>query len=143
MRRRDKQRGATTVEFVLTLPLMIVLLFGAIDGGRMVISRCMVSYAAIVAARTASVRQTATLTAVKNAAVNAAPLLSLTTSNVNVYINGNTTAVANDTAYAAARPPSGGQTVQVDVSYTFTPLTGTLVKFGSKSMTGTSQTVFE
>ena len=59
MKRRDGQRGFTTVEFALTLPLLLTLLFGSIDGGLLVISRCMVSYAAVTAARTASLRSPA------------------------------------------------------------------------------------
>src|SRR6188768_3014610 len=88
MKRRDGQRGFTTVAFALVLPLLLTLLFGSIDGGLLVISRCMVSYAAITAARTASLRSpSVTLPSVKTAATDAIPFLTINTTNIHVYVN--------------------------------------------------------
>ena len=141
MRRRDGQRGFTTVEFALTLPLLLTLLFGSIDGGLLVISRCAVSYAAITAARTASLRSpTMTLPAVKTAATAAVPFLTINNSNVHVYVND--IEVTNDATFGA-RAAGAGNTVKVSVSYDYVPFTPGFTKLGSKTLIGISKAVTE
>ena len=141
MKRRDGQRGFTTVEFALTLPLLLTLLFGSIDGGLLVISRCAVSYAAITAARTASLRSpTMTISSVKTAATNASPLLTIAANNIHVYVND--VEVTTDPAFAA-RVAGTGNTVKVSVSYAYVPITPGFTKLGSKTLTGTSKAVTE
>jgi Flp pilus assembly protein TadG len=124
--------------------MFIVLMFGAIDGGLLIGSRCMVSYAAIVGARVASARATDTgstpLTTVRTAAKNAAPFLSLTDSNIAVSING-ASAVGADAAFVTQQAP--GKTVRVTVTYTYTPYTRMLGFFTTKTLTGVSQVVME
>jgi Flp pilus assembly protein TadG len=139
--RRDGERGFTAVEFALIIPLFFALLLGAIDGGRLIFSRCMVSHAALVAARTASVRKTTTLSAVTAAAAAAAPILTL--ASTNVYFNGSSSAVANDTSFNATKPTAPGSTVTVTVQYSYQPLTGAFVHFGSRQITGTSRVGIE
>jgi Flp pilus assembly protein TadG len=139
--RRDGQRGFTTVEFALTLPLLLTLLFGSIDGGLLVISRCMVSYAAVTATRTASLRSTTmTLSSVKTAATDAIPFLTISTSNIHVYVND--VEVTTDVAFKA-RTAGTGNTVKVTVAYAYVPVTPGFTKLGSKTLTGTSKAVTE
>jgi Flp pilus assembly protein TadG len=141
MKRRDGQRGFTTVEFALTLPLLLTLLFGSIDGGLLVISRCAVSYAAVTGARTASLRSAAvTLPAVKSAASAAIPFLTINPTNIHVYVND--IEVTNNATFTA-RAAGTGNTVKVSVSYAYAPITPGFTKLGSKTLTGTSKAVTE
>jgi Flp pilus assembly protein TadG len=133
---RKRQRGATAVEFSLVFPLFMVLLFGAIDGGRFVISHCMLSNAVIVGGRLASVASTATSTAVQTAVVGAAPFLSLTTAAVTVTVTHGGTA----TTFAAR---ATGDTVSVAATYSFRAVLPLLTKFASRSYTATSAVTVE
>jgi hypothetical protein len=54
---RDRERGVTLVEFALTLPIILALLFGAIDLGLAVYASNTVSNAAREGARVAAVNQ--------------------------------------------------------------------------------------
>jgi Flp pilus assembly protein TadG len=77
--RRSRQRGGTAVEFALVFPLFFALVAGAIEGGRFVVSRMMLSYAVSVGARAATLANatggnTGTVAA---AVVAAAPMLHL------------------------------------------------------------------
>jgi Flp pilus assembly protein TadG len=53
-RRRDGRRGQSLVEFALVLPIFMVMLFGIIDGGRMVFANNELAQATRVVARVAS-----------------------------------------------------------------------------------------
>jgi Flp pilus assembly protein TadG len=53
--RRTDRRGATAVQFALTLPVLVVLLFGALELGRMNMIRQMANNAAYEAARACTV----------------------------------------------------------------------------------------
>jgi hypothetical protein len=52
---RPAGRGQTLVEFALTLPVLLMLLFGVVDGGRLVYLNSVVSQAAREGARVAAV----------------------------------------------------------------------------------------
>jgi Flp pilus assembly protein TadG len=56
--RRDLQRGAAAVEFAVVFPLLAVIMFGLIDGGRLVASRVMLTYAVSQGARVAALSPT-------------------------------------------------------------------------------------
>lgn len=124
---------AVEFSFVVALPLMLVT-FGTVEAGRMVVAKEECAYAATVGARTAVAKvavqggSTVTVTAavVQAAAVAAAPLLHLATSNVSVAVTGSTTTFANRTR---------GDKVTVTVTYTFTPMVPVLTKLTSKSYT--------
>jgi Flp pilus assembly protein TadG len=141
--RRDGQRGATAVEFALTIPLFFALIFLAIDGGRLVIARSVVSYAAITAARVASVRATTTLSSVTTAANNAAPTTPL--SSVVVTFNASTVPVTSDAVFVATKAVTGN-TLTVTVQHTFTPVVGSFMGvagLGSRTLTGRSRVPVE
>ena len=82
-RRRNRQRGSTAVEFALVFPLFFTLIACALEGGRFVVSRMMLAYAVTVGARAATLSNAST-TSVRNAVVNAAPMLHLTASQVEI-----------------------------------------------------------
>jgi Flp pilus assembly protein TadG len=112
----------------------MMLLFGAIDGGRYVISGCMMRYAAIVGSRMASMPHTAAATDVQDAAVNAAPLLGLTRASVTVSI-----ASAGIPKAFTAR--AAGDQASVVVTYNYTAFVGAFSKFVSRSGRTTTSAV--
>ncbi len=133
LRPRHPERGATgPVEFALVLPILMTVFFGVIDGGRMMAAKQMCAYAATVGARTGIASSTASTAIVQNAAVAAAPMLHLATSNVTVTVSGTTT-----TFSSRAR----GDKVTVVVTYTFTPVTPILTKLTTKNYSVTSAMV--
>ena len=94
------------------VPLFFAVVFGALEGGRFVVSRMMLSYAVSVGARAATLSGASTL-AVQNTVVSAAPMLHLTASQVQVTSGGVT----------ATLPAAVGTTVTVSVGVV-NPATG-------------------
>jgi Flp pilus assembly protein TadG len=120
-------------------PLVMSLLFGVIDGGRLVIDRYMVSYAAVVGGRVASVRSTSTITAIQTAVVAAVPFLRLANSAITVAVND--VSVTTDAAFAA-HPTGSPNTVTVTVTYNYKAFWIPFFR-GTKVITGTSQVIAE
>jgi Flp pilus assembly protein TadG len=120
-------------------PILAMLLFGAIDGGRLVVDRFMVSYAAVVGGRVASVRSTTSVTAVQNAVVAAVPYLGLSTSAVSVAVNG----TAQTDATFASHPSGTPNTVTVTVTCNYRAAWIPFYNRAVKTLTGTSQVVLE
>ena len=54
--RRNRERGAAAVEFALVLPILIMLIFGIIDFGRMLNARITITEAAREGARAAALQ---------------------------------------------------------------------------------------
>ncbi len=67
----------------MVFPLFFTLVVCAIEGGRFVVTRMMLSYAVSVGARAATL-STASTASVQNAVVNAVPMLNLTTGQVEI-----------------------------------------------------------
>jgi Flp pilus assembly protein TadG len=126
-RSRNSQRGTTTVEFSLVVPLLVLTTLGTIDAGRMVISRSMLGYAVTVGSRMGEASATTTTVQVQNAVVAAAPMLKLVASAVTV-----TTSAAS---WAARK---SGDAVTVQASYTFQPAIGAWSKLITKTFSSTS-----
>jgi Flp pilus assembly protein TadG len=126
------------MEFALVFPLVVSLLFGVIDGGRLVIDRYMVSYAAVVGGRVASVRSTSTVTAVQTAVIAAVPFLGLASSAVTVAANGVIKDDTNFGAHATGFP----NTVTVTVTYNYKAFWIPFFR-GTKVIRGTSQVIAE
>ncbi len=89
VRGRNRQRGSTAIEFALVFPVFFTLIACALEGGRFVVSRMMLTYAVSVGARAATLKNAST-TSVQNAVVNAAPMLHLTTTQVEITSGGAT-----------------------------------------------------
>jgi Flp pilus assembly protein TadG len=87
--RARRGRGQTLAEFAMVVPLILLLLLGAVDLGRAVFAYNTLSQAARAGARTAIVNQD--LTAVRAKAIAAAATLGLGTSNVDVCFKTSTT----------------------------------------------------
>ena len=83
VRGRNRSRGSTAVEFSLVFPVFFTLIACALEGGRFVVSRMMLAYAVTVGARAATLSN-ASATSVKDAVVNAAPMLHLATTQVDI-----------------------------------------------------------
>ena len=83
VRGRNRQRGSTAVEFSLVFPLFFAVIACALEGGRFVVSRMMLAYAVTVGARAATLKN-ATTSSVTAAVVNAAPMLHLTATQVEI-----------------------------------------------------------
>ena len=84
---RERQRGNTLVEFVCVVPLFFTVILGTLEGGRFVVSRMMLAYAVSVGARAATLSG-ASATSVQTAVVNAAPMLHLSSSQVEITSGG-------------------------------------------------------
>jgi Flp pilus assembly protein TadG len=80
--KRPRGRGQALVEFALVLPLVMLLIFGAVDFGRAIYAYNSMAEAARQANRTAIVNQDAPT--VKNVAVAAAPASGLVAAGVSV-----------------------------------------------------------
>jgi Flp pilus assembly protein TadG len=110
--RRERQRGNTLVEFVCVVPLFFTVVFGALEGGRFVVARMMLSYAVSVGVRAATLSNatldTTKAGCVQNVVVNAAPMLHLSTSQVEVTSGG----------LPATLPAAVGSTVTVSIGVT-------------------------
>jgi Flp pilus assembly protein TadG len=124
------------VEFALVIPILLTLLFAAIDGGRLVVTRCMLNYAVIVGSRMASMPQTPAAANVQSAVVAAAPFLGLTTAAVTVTITSGAT-TKSFTSRAA------GDTATVSATYNYTAFLTFMSKFASRAFSSTSAVIVE
>lgn len=134
--RAAKSHGAVAVEFALILPLFLALIFGIIDGGRLMMSRWLVSYAVVRGGRVASLR-TSTYQNVQDAVAQSASLIGLSSANVNIAVNGTT---VNSTTFATR---SSGDAVHVWTTYTFTPKLKFVFTASTISIAGTTLTNVE
>ncbi len=117
----------------MVVPVLILLTAGTIDAGRMIVARSMLSYAAIVGARTGIASGTASTGAVQTAAVNAAPMLGLGTG-----ASGNRVVVTYTSAAGTWGGRTSGDTVTVTAYYTFNPVLGRMTLLTSKSFVAQS-----
>jgi len=104
------------VEFALVLPLAVMMLLGAIDLGRMVACRMMLTYAVGEGVQRAAAKSVNLVADVQGVVMGAAPMFQLTGSVIDVMVDG---AVANSATFAA-RPI--GSTVSVSATGSFQSL---------------------
>jgi Flp pilus assembly protein TadG len=102
---RDRDRGAVAVEFALVLPILLLVVFGIIDFGRMLNAQITLTQAAREGARWAALSQSGVPARVTQAAPNMNPAPS-------------TTIVSSCPANAAV-----GAYAEVQASYTFSFVT--------------------
>jgi Flp pilus assembly protein TadG len=93
LRRRERSRGQTLVEFAMVMPIIALTVLGLVDLGRAVYSYNTLAQSARQAARTAIVNQN--VTNVQNQAISSAPTLGLTTANIDVCFKTTATSATN------------------------------------------------
>jgi len=123
-RKRGPRRGVAAVEFALVAPLFFLLIFGMIEVGRMIMAKQIMTNAARVGARAATLNganQTDVCTAVANALTSAG-------------VNGSTQTVSPDPSTASSGTP---MTVTVSVPCSSISWTSTLTYFNNVTLTST------
>jgi Flp pilus assembly protein TadG len=134
-----RERGTTLIEFALVFPVLVMVLFGMIDGGRFVSARVALSQAAGVAARTACLQST-TAQADVDTAVSASAMM-LTGVNVDWTATGFDCVPKGGLACDAATwPQPVGTTVFMTTQYNFQ---AGFFKAFSRNMTQKSRMVCE
>jgi Flp pilus assembly protein TadG len=113
--RLRRQRGGLAVEFALVLPLLLAIVFGTVDVGRLVMSQCMLSYAVSVGARTGAAFNTAAFANVQTAVQNASAILAIPAASIHYQLN----AGATDTGFGGRTP---GSTFKVFTTYSYQPV---------------------
>lgn len=113
-------RGAAAVEMALVLPILLLLVFGIIDFGRMLNTQIQLTEAAREGARAAAIQNTTDAAEARVTAV-------LGATPVDVY-------VSDDPAPCLAAAPGSDAIVQVDHTFTFiTPFAALAGLFGGTS----------
>jgi Flp pilus assembly protein TadG len=128
---RGPWRGQSLVEFSLMLPVLLLLLFGIVDGGRAIYALSTINNAAREAARVAIVDQT--LGHIQAEAQAQSVGLGISSGQVTVIYR-----TFDDTAICGS-PPAVGCLAVVTVTYTYTavtPIIGQLM--GNITMNGRS-----
>jgi len=152
--RRKRSRGQSLVEFALVLPILMFIVFGVVDGARLVYAYNAVSNAAREAGRTAIINQY--VPAIRGKASQQGTLLNLPTGdpgdcNPNgtdpTTPNREGTCVAflnNAMAAQCAATPKVGCNAVVNVRYLFRGITpGVSAILGSLVMSSTTRQVIE
>ena len=135
--RRSRTRGQGLVEFALVFPLLILLIVGVFDAGRLIFAYNSITNAAREATRVGIVDQTAAT--IQNEAINQATSLGLTSAAVDVQFCDSTATVCTTT-----KPTNLDSLVQVRITYQWTaitPIIGNII--GPKTITATSRMVVE
>jgi Flp pilus assembly protein TadG len=121
MSQKRPRQGQATVEFALILPIILIILAGAIEFGRVFWSYGLLLQAAQEAARQGAVLGAATSdTTIATAAQQTAAKGGLTISTSNVVISATCSYTSSTSITAANR--TRGNLLTVQVSYSFTPL---------------------
>jgi Flp pilus assembly protein TadG len=130
------RRGTAAIEFAFVAPVLFALTIGTIDVGRLVWSASMLHHMAREATRYASVRGTGA-----NNPVDASDIDSFV-SNRLIGIPGNEVTVTSLCVLTAAAPPCAtGDTVQVQLDYTYSFLLGKAVGLDPLALQGESSMV--
>lgn len=123
------------VEFALVIPIFIALIFGIVEGARLIYTYNTINHASQEAARMASLQDTSDEGAVVDKALDAADPLTLSTGDVSVDVNDGGTGFGDRAI---------GDRVTVKVDYHFVPLVSFV--FGSNAgidLVGESEVMVE
>lgn len=123
--RRKRSGAQSLVEFALVAPIFLMLIFGLIEGGRLLYAYNTVNHAAQESARVAILADTSSVSAVQNKAVQAANPLAINTSDVTVQVNNGSTSFGDREI---------GDRMKVTVTYNLVPVVG--IVFGSTPSIG-------
>jgi Flp pilus assembly protein TadG len=132
--RATRERGSAVVEFALVFPVVVFLMFGLLDAGRLMISQGMLSYAMISGARIAAVSSTTSWNTVQTAAVAAAPILGIPQSAIHYTLNGGT----QDSGFTTR---TTGDIMRVYSTYNFRP--AFLTVLGNRTLNASGQIVIQ
>jgi Flp pilus assembly protein TadG len=135
--RRERTRGQGLVEFALIFPVMILILVGIFDVGRLIFAYNDITNAAREATRLGIVNQT--IGAIQNEAINQAETLGLNTGQVDVKF-----CDLAGTTCTTTKPTDLDAFVKVQVSYSWTaitPVVGNII--GPVTVTAVSQMPIE
>jgi Flp pilus assembly protein TadG len=122
---RRRRRGAAAVEFAIVLPVFVILVFGMIEYGRMVMVQQVITNASREGARRA----------VLDGATTSAVQTSVTTYLTNASISGGSTAVSPDPSAAASGDPI---TVTVSIPFSSVSWLPSPMYLGGKTLTAST-----
>jgi len=122
---RKKRRGAAAVEFAVVLPVFVILVFGMIEYGRMVMVQQVITNASREGARTA-VLDGATTTSVQSA---------VTTYLTNAQLSGGSSTVSPNPATAASGSPI---TVTVSIPFSSVSWLPSPMYLGGKTLSAST-----
>jgi Flp pilus assembly protein TadG len=122
---RKRRRGAAAVEFAIVLPVFVILVFGMIEYGRMVMVQQVITNASREGARRA-VLDGATTSSVQSA---------VTTYLTNAAINGGSTEVSPEPSAAASGDPV---TVTVSIPFSAVSWLPTPMYLGGKTLSAST-----
>lgn len=125
------REGSVVVEFAIAVPIMLLLLFGVFDFGRMMWLSSSVKHAAAEGVRYAMVR-------------GAESSVPATSDQISTFVKGRATGVnANDLAVAVSWSPDNnpGSTITVQVDYQYEFLLSRMLPFGPVELSGASTKV--
>lgn len=120
----SRGRGQTLVEFALIVPVLLVMVLGVVDFGRMIYANNVIANAAREGGRTAIVNQTAA--EIRTRAIAQATGLDIdgtSTSCPPSGASGVCVEFKNAALTAACSPPNLGCVAVITVKYTFSPIT--------------------
>ncbi len=120
--RRASIRAQGLVEFALVAPLFFLLLFGLIEGARLVYAYNTVNHAAQEAARVGVLADTSSINVVRDEAVSSAQPLTVYSGDVSVEVNSGSKSFSDRDI---------GDRLFVSVDYDFVPIV--LLVFGSNT----------
>ena len=132
---QPRTRGQSIVEFALITPLLLTLLFGLIEGGRIIYTYNAVNHAAQEAARVGVLADTGGVGDVKAKAIEAGDPLTINAGDVSVEVNNGSTSFGDRDI---------GDRLAVTVGHDFTPIVAMV--FGSTAsihLSGTSELMVE
>ena len=135
--RRRSARGQGLTEFALVFPLLILVILGIFDAGRLIFADNTITNAAREATRVGIIDQTTAT--IQNEAINQATSLGLTVADVDVKFCNSDASVCTTT-----KPVNLDALVQVKVTYAWTaitPIIGTLI--GPKTVTAVARMAIE
>ena len=141
-RRANGDRGAAIVEFAIVLPLFLALVFGMLDGGRLMMARWIVTYSIDRGGRVASLRGTTTLLAVQTAVSQSASLIGLASNSVAVDVPGRCAPCITDATFNQ-RAAGDAVRVYLNPTYTFKRALPFVFKTATISLSGSTLTTVE
>lgn len=129
IRRGGARRGQTMIELALMTPVLVLLLVGVFDFGIATYRAAQLTSAAQEGVATARIDPTATST-IKDHVKQEGPGLNLTDGNITItcYVGLTTTTLACSSAGI-------GDSVKVQATYTYVPITGRLVSLVGGNLT--------